>query len=371
MAKTIANVLVGVAKLLVRQPNDAIAEWSTTDRYEGTHSIKLTKRSGGINGGTGIKFCPPSINLGTWHTKVNQIPFYEFWYRNQRTTGVDIRNWVQWGFRFDDLDGNAHAEITVYPYHSMLGDDTWTACNLGTIAEGDGGAPANCYGANEHGDVINTWVEGDGLTTETIRTAIGGDCAPAGDDAADDWVLSWVKINLWEGEDARYSYIDKIRIHGIDYSVEPDGNLPALELESPCTEVGYTEDGVTMEYAAEQSDIVVHEETFPIGSALTAESLSVTCNMAEASLANLNNAMAGAVLLGSKITLGAGVNKTMNLKIVGTNPAGFLRAIHIPMAVAGGTVGMSYKKGEKTIVPVTFKALKGDSDACTIVDNAA
>lgn len=373
MAKTIANVLVGVAKLLVRQPNDAIAEWSTADYHEGTHSVKLTKRAGGINGGTGIKFCPPGINLGTWNTLVNRAPLYEVWYRNQKTTGVDIRNWIQWGFRFDDPGGNAHAEITVYPYHSMLGDDTWTACNLGNMAEEVDGAepaPANCYGANEDGEVINTWAEADALTTKTIRAAIGNDCVVEDDTSADHWVLSWVKINLWEGGDARYSYIDEIKMHNVSYSLEPDGDLPALELESPCTEVGYTEDGVTMEYAAEQSDIVVHEETFPIGSALTAESLSVTCNMAEASLANLNNAMAGAVLLGSKITLGAGVNKTMNLQIVGTNPAGFLRAIHIPLAVAGGTVGMSYKKGEKTIVPVTFKALKGDEPACTIVDNA-
>ena len=127
-----------------------------------------------------------------------------------------------------------------------------------------------------------------------------------------------------------------------------------------------------MEYAAEESDIMVHEETFPIDSVITKETITVTCNMAEASLANINNAMAGAVLSGSKLTLGDGVNKTMNLKIEGANPDGFLRAIHIPKAVASGTVGMSYKKGEKTIVPVSFKALKTtDSDVCTIVDNAA
>lgn len=367
MAKTIANVLVGVAKLFVRQPNDAIAEWSTVDRHQGTHSVKLTKRTGGANGGTGIKFCPPSINLGTWDDKVNTAPLYEFWFRNQLTVGV--RNWVQWGFRFDDPNSNAHAEVTVYPYHSIAGDNIWTACNLGILAEGVGAAPAACYGANEDGTVINTW--GDALTTATIRAAIGNDCVVPADNAADDWVLSWVKINLYEGEDARYSYIDEIKIHGVSYSLEPGGDLPGFELESPCTEVGYTDDGVTMEYAAEQADIMVHEETFPVGSALTSESLSITCNMAEASLVNMNNAMAGAVLLGSKITLGAGVNKTMNLKIEGTNPAGFHRAIHIPLAVAGGTVGMSYKKGEKTIVPITFKALKGDEPACTIVDNIA
>ena len=46
-----------------------------------------------------------------------------------------------------------------------------------------------------------------------------------------------------------------------------------------------------MEYAAEQADVMVHEETFPVGSALTSESLTITCNMAEASLVNLNNAI--------------------------------------------------------------------------------
>jgi len=109
-----------------------------------------------------------------------------------------------------------------------------------------------------------------------------------------------------------------------------------------------------------------------VGSALTAESLTVTCNMAEASLVNLNNAMAGGVRSGNILSLGAGVNKTMNLKIVGETPAGYLRTVHIPLAAAGGAVGMSYKKGEKTMVPVTFKALKSaDDPACIIVDNAA
>ena len=83
--------------------------------------------------------------------------------------------------------------------------------------------------------------------------------------------------------------------------------------------------------------------------------------MAESSLFNIDKAMAGAVLSGTVLTLGGGVNKTSNLKIAGFNPGGFTREILIPKATATGTVGMSYKKGEKTIVPVTFQALKSDS----------
>ena len=93
--------------------------------------------------------------------------------------------------------------------------------------------------------------------------------------------------------------------------------------------------------------------------------------MAESSLTNMDNAMAGAVLSGSILTIGAGVNKTLNLMIEGTNPAGYKRQIFLPLATATGAVGMSYKKGEKTVVPITFQALKtADHAAVTIVDNA-
>ena len=43
MAKTIANVLTGVAELGIRQPNDARAEWSTVQQQAGSQSVKLTK----------------------------------------------------------------------------------------------------------------------------------------------------------------------------------------------------------------------------------------------------------------------------------------------------------------------------------------
>ncbi len=93
--------------------------------------------------------------------------------------------------------------------------------------------------------------------------------------------------------------------------------------------------------------------------------------MAESSLYNIDKALAGSILSGSIIRLGDGVNKTMNIKLVGTNPAGYDRTIQIPLATSMGTTAMPYKKGEKTVVPVIFQALKGSSDAVTIVDNAA
>lgn len=136
-------------------------------------------------------------------------------------------------------------------------------------------------------------------------------------------------------------------------------------------EAGYTEDGVSLEYTADEADIDVEEETFSINRVITKEVLAVTCNMAESSLFNIDKAIAGSVLAGSTITMGDGVNKEMSIKIVGTNPAGFARTIEIPLATATGAVGMGYKKGEKTIVPVTFQALKGAGSACSIIDSTS
>lgn len=362
MAKTIANVLVGEATLGIRQPNDAIAQWSQVEVNEGeTWSVQLYMKAGGAGWPTThFQIIPTTIiTMAQWDAAIDVADSYEFWYWNE-TLGVNA-NWMQVEFLFEDPDSDGYVEVTCLPLQTVDGAETWTEYDFSAD-------PLTGYwGRNEHNVDIGHWV---GMTAGTVKAFITDGIDAKCIDTSDNWELTRIRFELYEPVWTRTCYLGDIRIHNVEYTVEPGGTAPGMSLSSPFAEVGYTEDGVTMEYAAEQSDIMVHEETFPIGSALTAESLSITCNMAEASLVNLNNAMAGAVLSGNAITLGAGVNKTMNLKIEGLNPAGFLRAIHIPMAIASGTVGMSYKKGEKTIVPVTFKALKSDEPACTIVDNA-
>lgn len=136
-------------------------------------------------------------------------------------------------------------------------------------------------------------------------------------------------------------------------------------------EVGYTEDGVVLEYSADTAILEIEEESFAIERVIIREILAVTCNMAEGSLTNIDKAMVGSVLTGSVISIGGGVVKEMSIKIVGTNPAGFDRTVEIPLATAVGTVGQRYRKGAKTIVPVTFEALKGTGDVCTITDSTS
>lgn len=133
-------------------------------------------------------------------------------------------------------------------------------------------------------------------------------------------------------------------------------------------EVGYTEDGVTVEYTADTADIEVEEETVPLERVITKETIAVTCNMAETSLYNIDKAIAGSVLAAAVLTIGGGVNKEMSVKVVGatTHAAYTIVTILLPLATALGAVGMSYRKGEKTMVPVTFQALKGADAPCTV-----
>lgn len=136
-------------------------------------------------------------------------------------------------------------------------------------------------------------------------------------------------------------------------------------------EVGYTEDGVNFEYNPTVADIDVEEDTFPVERVITKEEVSVTCNMAEASLANLDNTIAGSILAGAVITIGGGTMQEKAIKVVGEAPSGATRTIYMPYVNPVGVVGQSYRKDNKTIVPVTFKAFRNADGAtiCTIMDS--
>ncbi len=357
MAKTIANVLTGVAELAVRQPLDALAEWSTLQQFAGVESVKLYKGGSGNAGSTHFQMVPPTgITLANWTTGIaaGQYSFYHY-------LQAIRANWVQMEFRFEDPNSDAWVEITWMGLQNALGTAAWVQQILLDADEGgyggigELGASFFNFGPLTAMSGMAAAIDGEGVVTDSS-----------------DWILERVRLELWEAAPERTCYVDSIVINNVAYTIEPGGTAPAMSLSSPFVEVGYTEDGVTITYTADEADVEVEEETFPIDRVLTKETAEITCNMAEGPLANLNNAMAGAVLVGNLLTIGAGVNKTMNLRIQAITPAGFLRQIFIPKATATGAVGMAYKKGEKTIVPVTFQALKpANEPAVTIVDNAA
>ncbi len=355
MGNVIANVLVGVATLSIRQPNDARAEWSTIQQQAGVQSVKLSKAGSGNAGSTHLQFnvAARGLTMTQWTAAIITNSFY---HHCSAVTG----NFAQFEFRFEDPDSDAWVEITGVPLQTYLGTNAWVQT---TLADN---TPSGYGGVDEAGLSIFDWALADlnlqqgfieGVTT-------GGDCS--------NWILSRIRLELWESEPERTCFIDTVEVMGVTYTIEPGGTAPEMSLDSPATDIGYTEDGVTLEYTADEADIDVEEETVSIGRVITKETVAITCNMAESSLYNIDKAMAGSVLVGSLLTVGAGGNKTMNLIITGTNPAGLIRQILIPLATSTGAVAMSYRKGEKTVVPVTFQALKSANEpALTIVDNAA
>jgi len=351
---TKSNVLTGVATLSIREPNDAIAEWSTTQYQAGSRSVKLYKGGSGNAGSTHVELVPPTgTTMTLWTAGIITNSFY---HHCSAVTG----NFGQMEFRFEDSNSEGWAEITLVPNQTYLGTAAWV---LQTMAID---TPTGYGGHTELGTSFFEWglIDADAVQT-AIEALDGAACTPG------DWVLTRVRVELWETTPLRTMYVDTIEVMGTTYTIEPGGTAPGLSLSSPFVDVGYTEDGVTVDYAPTVAEIYVEEETFPVDRALTQEACSVTCNMAESSLANIGNAIAGSVVSGSILTIGAGVLKTMNLKIEGTDPAGYKCAIYIPLCTATGSVSMSYRKGSKTTIPVTFTALKGSGPAVSVVYNAA
>ncbi len=359
MVQTLANVLVGVAQLSVREPNDALAEWSTVQQFAGSQSVKLFKGGSGNDGSTHFEMVPPAgITLAAWQIAIDlDAGHYSFYHWLEALRA----NFVQMEFRFEDPNTDAWVEITAMPLQNELGTGAWVQHPLITTDTGGYG------GIGETG--LSFFNFGPLTQMTGMEAAVNGE---ANVDDASDWVLERVRLELWEATPERTCYVDSIVVHNVAYTIEPGGTAPAMSLSSPYVDIGYTEDGVTLTYTGDTADIEVEEETFPVNRVITKETMEITVNVAESALADLNRAMAGAVLSGNILTLGAGVMKTMNLRIEGVTPAGLIRQIFIPYATALGAVGMSYRKGEKTMVPLTFQAYKGSSTpVVTIVDNAA
>ena len=370
--KTISKVLVGVATLAVHNEHD-LAEWTKDFAHAGLYSAHLVKDALSTDRSTHVQFNPTlaALLFSQFQSDILATDLtYHFW---ERTDG-SLAYWAQWEFRFEEVGGNGWVEVTCAPHQAVaFGELAFEKYVLdgGTCLTGYGGVTPN--GTSFFRWPVTGFLDaalGAVGASPSVMAEVESAEVGAGAGVAD-WVLVRSRLELWETGSARECWIDEVTIKGQLYPIEPGGASPGLLLSSPNVEIGYTEDGVTITYTADESDIEVEEETFPIGRVITKETAEITCNMAEASLFNIDKAMAGSVLSGNVLVLGGGVNKILNLTLEGLNPAGFKRIIYIPKATATGAVGMSYRKGEKTVVPVTFQALKGDEPAVTIVDNPA
>lgn len=131
----------------------------------------------------------------------------------------------------------------------------------------------------------------------------------------------------------------------------------AAEVRIDDNPVGWTTDGATLTVSSEFSDVRVHELVGTVKRILVDQTVTVTLTMAEGTLANLEEAIPGSSLALAVLTIGGGALQEVEIKVIGKNPAGFARTIVLAKCNPTGEVGIVYKKGDISIVPVTFTAL--------------
>jgi len=139
----------------------------------------------------------------------------------------------------------------------------------------------------------------------------------------------------------------------------------------------YTVDGVTMTVSSSFADIKVEENVGTIIRRLTDQEVKVTLTFAEGTLDNLVAAIPGSAINvgGTVVTIGGGLAgdpllQIFELDLVGVDPAGGARTINIPEVNPTGEVGVPYKKGEISVVPVTFSALVADTGVFATITDA-
>jgi len=137
----------------------------------------------------------------------------------------------------------------------------------------------------------------------------------------------------------------------------------------------YTVDGVVMTVRSDMADIKVEENIGTVKRVLTDQEVTVALTFAEGELENLVAAIPGSYISGNTVTLGGGdpageVLQEFELTLVGKNEGGGDRTIVLNEVNPTGEVGIPYKKGEASVIPVTFSALVNDSKVFgTIVDS--
>ena len=174
-----------------------------------------------------------------------------------------------------------------------------------------------------------------------------------------------------------------------DYVAFPtdDGSNAWADPAAAWVDVGYSEDGWTLEMDKTFEDIMVAEEIDPIATFKTAQEVRLTGELAQASQANIQVALGGGT-----ITTGDGSNGYVSgynaikppstddfaeksLLLIVDGPAGADRHVEIPRAINVGAFSMAQQKAhQKVVIGVEFKVLKPKSvsqytELFRIVDN--
>lgn len=132
--------------------------------------------------------------------------------------------------------------------------------------------------------------------------------------------------------------------------------------------VGGTLDGVTLTFAPTTQNILIEEQPTPVGVAVTTADLTVTCNLSEETLVNVNTAWgnagtiattaAGAGQPGKQVLTLSTVLPSVSLALVGKNQLGFARVLYVPTVISAGQVQTAYRRAaQQRVYPLTLSAI--------------
>jgi hypothetical protein len=171
---------------------------------------------------------------------------------------------------------------------------------------------------------------------------------------------------------------------GVLYIGDETTAFPADPSTTPSSsdwdDIGYSENGWTLDYDKTFEDVMVAEEIDPIFTIKTAQEVRISGELAQVSLANLNEAMGGASGNVTTSDPSAGfstlvppstdsfIEKSLLLRVDAPDSSlgGTLkkRDIQVPRAVNVGAFSMTHAKApQKVLVAVEYKVLKPGSGA--------
>jgi hypothetical protein len=150
----------------------------------------------------------------------------------------------------------------------------------------------------------------------------------------------------------------------------------------PWDEVGYSEDGWTLEVDKTFEDVMVAEQLDPIKSLKSAQEVRLTGEMAQASLDNLSVALGGGTVAEDSVNYASGYYKyvppvtdqfTEYALVLHTDgKAGSDRQFHMPRAVNVGSFSMAHQKApQKVTLATEFKLLVPETSGLNVGADAA
>jgi hypothetical protein len=129
---------------------------------------------------------------------------------------------------------------------------------------------------------------------------------------------------------------------------------------SAFTPVGYTDDGVEIDYSAKDTEIRVDEESFPIDVLIDTETASISVKMAETGMDKLFLALTGATFTGGDTIVFGGLARPNIFRVGFSGPSpdtNKTRELILFRCYAKSALKMHYKRNAKVMYNVQFVAL--------------